>query len=298
MRIPIMMKYTLKLMLFAGLFFSCLAGANYDYAEFIEFAGREVFIPERLGKLKLYKDDYGFHVFKDGEIHEIQNCFCDQLLREISNEQLVKFLGRDKPKIIMLTPEEFDQFNQNNFIEIPEDEMDKRIIQLFGGGYISVNQMDDGEYILHAKVRGPGGVEDGAIAVGVGAGALGVAGVVGGALGVAAASAPIVVTLVPGMIVAAGGTLTAGPAGTILVTYAASGAVFSGAFTGAAAAVATAALPVLITVGGLFVLVKVVRFATRPTDVPTPPTENPPAADRDAAQQAPPAVKVRIVKAL
>lgn len=223
------------------------------------------------------------------------------MLREMSNEQLVKFLGRDNPKIIMLTPEEFDQFNQNDFIEIAEDEIGKRIIQLFSSGYISVNQMDNGEYFLHAKTRLLGGVEgealkDGAVAAGVGAGALGVAGVAGGVLGAAGALTPTVVTLAPGMIIATGATLSAGPAGTILVTIPATGAVFSGAASGAVAAIGAVAAPVLIIVGVSYVFYEVVQFATRPTDVPTPPTQNPPAADRDAAQQAPPAVKVRIVK--
>lgn len=298
MRISIMMKYMLKSMLFAGLFFHCLIGANYDYAEFIEFTRNEVFIPKRLGNIKLYKDDYGFHIFKNSETYDIQNCFCDPWLREMSYEQLVNFLGRDKPKIIMLTPDEFDQFNQNEFIEITEDEIDNRIIQLFNSGYISVNQMDNGEYILHAKIRLMGGIGDEAIAAGAGAGALGVAGAVGGTMGVVGALTPVVGPLVPGMVLTTGATLTAGPTGAIIVTQAASGAVFSGAAMGAATAVAAAAVPVLITVGTLYVAYKVVKFASRPTDIPTPPTENPPAAGMDAARQEAPARKVRIVKAL
>ncbi len=293
-----MMKYTMRSMLVTGLFFFRLVSANYDETEFIEFARSEVFIPERLGDIKLYKDYDGFHIFKDGEIYDVQNCFCDRLLREMSNDRLAKFLGRDKPKIIMLTPEEFDQLNQNEFIEIAEDEIDNRIIQLFSSGYISVNQMDNGEYILHTKTRLLGGVAGEAIVAGAGVGALSVAGVVGGVAGAAAALTPTVVPLVPGMILTTGATLSAGSAGTIMVTLPASGAVFSGAATGAVAVMGAVAVPVLITVGGLFVLVKVVQFATRPTDVPTPPTQNPPGADSDAAQQSIPEVKVRIVKPL
>ena len=109
-----MKKYTLQSILFTGLFFFNLVSTNYDQIEFIEFARNEVFIPERLGHIKLYKDDYGFHIFKDGEIYDIQNCFCDPLLQRMSNEQLVNFLGRNKPKIIILTPEEFSQIDPDD----------------------------------------------------------------------------------------------------------------------------------------------------------------------------------------
>jgi hypothetical protein len=143
--------------LFTGLFFFNTGSAIYDQAEFIEFAKSEVFIPEKLGNIKLYKDDYGFHIFKNGEIYDIQNCFCDPKLQKMSNEQLVNFLGRNKPQIIILTPEEFSQINSNDTIEITGPEKEELINQPFGGGYISVNQMDDGEYILHAKIRCTGG---------------------------------------------------------------------------------------------------------------------------------------------
>ncbi|MFA6535243.1 MAG: hypothetical protein WCS92_03240 [Candidatus Babeliales bacterium] len=152
-RIMVMIKYIFKMIVFSGLFFFGLANASNYCAEIIEFYGREVFIPERLGNIKLYKDSDGFHIFKDGEIYDVQNYFCDPLLRKMSNDQLMKFVGRDKPTIIIMTPEEFSQMNSNDLVEISGDAKDELISQLFSGGYISVNQMDDGEYILRAKMR-------------------------------------------------------------------------------------------------------------------------------------------------
>lgn len=86
MRRTIVKKYALQSILFTGLFFFNLVSANYDKIEFIEFANNEVSIPEKLGNIKLYKDVYGFHVLKDGEIYDVKNCFCDPLLRKMSNE--------------------------------------------------------------------------------------------------------------------------------------------------------------------------------------------------------------------
>ena len=51
-------------------------------------------------KLVNFQEQYHLRVFKDGEIHDIQKYFCDPWLREMSNEQLIGFLGKNKSKII------------------------------------------------------------------------------------------------------------------------------------------------------------------------------------------------------
>ncbi|MFH1254215.1 MAG: hypothetical protein V1646_02165 [bacterium] len=182
-----MKKLILESMVFTGLFFFNLIGTNYKPIEKIEFTGREVFIPEKLGNVKLYKDSNGFHIFKDGEIYDVQNCFCDPLLRKMSDDQLVKFLGRDKPKIIFVNLEDL-QINPDDIVEVTDTKKDTLINQLFGGGYIAVNQMNDGEYILRAKIRLPGGlwgirvgiIVGAIIGVPLGGGYFGIPGAIGG----------------------------------------------------------------------------------------------------------------------
>jgi hypothetical protein len=230
-----MMKYTLQSIVFSSLFFLNLVSANYDQVEFIEFAGNEVFIPEKLGNVKLYKDSDGFHIFKDGEIYDVQNCFCDPLLRKMSDDQLVNFLGRDKPKIIFVNLEDL-QINPDDTVEVTGSKKDTLINQLFGGGYISVNQLNDGEYILHAKIRLPGGrlptwlrvfigtsagLATGAIIGGIGGGGGGAigGGVVGGIVGgVVGWKAPIEADGVKGGIAigAAAGGVVGGAAGGVV----------------------------------------------------------------------------------
>ena len=72
--------------------------ANKESEEYIEFSDHEVFIPQRLGDLKLYKDYDGFHVVKNNEVYDVQNCFCDLMLRKMTNKQLMSFLGRNRLK--------------------------------------------------------------------------------------------------------------------------------------------------------------------------------------------------------
>lgn len=151
------------------LFFS-LAGVSRGPGEVIEFTGNEVFIPARLGKLRLCKDDAGFFIIKDERIYNIQNCFCDSKLLSMSNYELKIFLGRDKPKMHLemhlSTPEEFSQLNLGEMVEVTGAEKDNIISQLReldireldrSSGYIQVNQMDNGEYVLHAQSRLLGG---------------------------------------------------------------------------------------------------------------------------------------------
>ncbi|MFA6263077.1 MAG: hypothetical protein WC630_01370 [Candidatus Babeliales bacterium] len=151
------MKYTLRIPLFVGVLFFNMCFACYSPNEIIEFTQNEVFIPARLGAIKLYKDVNGFHVINNNKICDVQNCFCDPLLRKMSFEQLKKFLCRDKPKMLTLSPDECAHINIDNMIEVTGAEKEQILNQLFSRGYISVNQTDDGEYILRIEHRLLGG---------------------------------------------------------------------------------------------------------------------------------------------
>ena len=154
MKIVIMKKSILHVMsLSITLIFSFLH-ANKESEEYIEFSDHEVFIPQRLGDLKLYKDYDGFHVVKNNEVYDVQNCFCDPMLRKMTNKQLMSFLGRNRSKIIEITPECLDQISEEGIFEITGDEKDMILSQLVSDcGYIAVNQMSDGQYRLELKMR-------------------------------------------------------------------------------------------------------------------------------------------------
>lgn len=146
-----MKKHIVQIMLCAGI----VCGSFLDAK--IEFLNDEVFIPERLDDIKLYKDCGGFHIVKNDQIYDIQNCFCDPILRTMSDEQLMKFLGRGKPKTMMITPEALDQIDTDDLVEITGEEREIFLEALFGSGYVAVSRMDDGEYSLRAKIRLLGG---------------------------------------------------------------------------------------------------------------------------------------------
>lgn len=79
---------------------------------------KSVFIPTDLGKVNLFHGKKGFSVYENDKKHTIQKCFTDKMVRDLSKEQLKAFL------------------------EV---------------GYISINQMNNGEFSLKAKGRINGG---------------------------------------------------------------------------------------------------------------------------------------------
>lgn len=83
--------------------------------------------PSKLGSFDLYHSNNGFYIRKDDQKHSIKKYFTDPMLQGISKRQLQGFLTN---------------------------------------GYLSVNQMNDGEYSLKAKGRVVGG---GAIGAAIGA---------------------------------------------------------------------------------------------------------------------------------
>lgn len=75
-------------------------------------------VPEKLGSLDLYHSKKGFYVRQDDKKYVIKKYFTDPMLQGITKRQLQAFLT---------------------------------------GGYLAINQMDDGEYLLRAKGRIVGG---------------------------------------------------------------------------------------------------------------------------------------------
>ncbi|HVW99596.1 MAG TPA: hypothetical protein VHA52_04020 [Candidatus Babeliaceae bacterium] len=74
--------------------------------------------PQQLGKISLYKDKNKFYILQNNNSHEVKSYWVDRLLRNASAQQLSVFLEQ---------------------------------------GYIAVNQLDNNDFSLKAKVRGLGG---------------------------------------------------------------------------------------------------------------------------------------------
>src|SRR5688572_7327949 len=68
-----------------------------------------IYSETRLGKIELFHDEDGFHVLSDDQLHDIQNCFVDKQLRNISSSDLRKFLGMDKPDIFLIEAGDLDE---------------------------------------------------------------------------------------------------------------------------------------------------------------------------------------------
>jgi len=131
-------------------------------AKSIEVEKNNLFVPSRLGEIKLFHDENGFYILKNDEIHDIQNCFVDKELRNISNNKLAKFLGQGDSEIQRLSPEEFENLdiNSEEMIEITgaeKEEILALVSESSPKAYIAINQMDTGEYSLRLKARVLGG---------------------------------------------------------------------------------------------------------------------------------------------
>lgn len=92
--------------------------SNMSFAGGLELQESSVFVPHNLGSVSLLHDAEGFHAIKNGRAYDVQKCFTDKQLRNVSSEQLREFLKQ---------------------------------------GYIAVNQMSDGEFSLQAHGRLVGG---------------------------------------------------------------------------------------------------------------------------------------------
>lgn len=116
----------------------------------------EVYIPHKLGVESVYHDSEGFHVIKDDLIYDIQNCDCDKEVRGMTDENLCNFLGRNNPKVIHMTQEQFKEYCKTAEeipYKIPQDQAER----IFKTGYLVLDQVGDGIYTLKAKARLNGG---------------------------------------------------------------------------------------------------------------------------------------------
>ena len=173
-----------------------------------------VFVPNRLGSLDLYHSKKGFYVRQNDKKQTIKKHFTDPILRDITKPQLKAFLAN---------------------------------------GYLTINQMEDGEYSLKAKGRMVGGgpilgtiaywvtksICYGTAVGAIGATVIGTGGAIGGAVGGGAFLAGTAVT----------GTAVATTATTAIATTA--GIVTGTVATGASIATGAGLVGATITGAGL-----------------------------------------------
>lgn len=136
----------------------------------VQLEKTDLFVPSRLGDVKVFHNQDGFHVEKDGEIYRVRNCFVDEEIRNISSKKLMQFIGKIKIVEVYGQKVEFERISKKQFKKIAkvesseEIELDARTAEQFFSalnfssiGYIAVNQMNDGEYVLRANIRVLGG---------------------------------------------------------------------------------------------------------------------------------------------
>jgi len=136
----------------------------------IELSESEAFIPKKLGAIRVFHDDGGFKIMKDGQIQEVQNCFVDKEIRNFSNEELGYFLGTIKDveidghvqTLVESSAEDLRSLFQDGYTvtreKLNNEETLKIAALLAESAYVSISEMSGGEYCVHAKTRLPAGI--------------------------------------------------------------------------------------------------------------------------------------------
>ena len=138
---------------------------NNCSAKLVEINNFNTMASSKLGDIKLHHDKHGFCVEQDGELRDVQNCFVDKKIRNLTPEELQIQLGNikkveiDGQKIILerLFPKTDNTVSDVKTICLSEEESKEIISSLSQSAYIQIVEMSDGEFALHFHPRLPGG---------------------------------------------------------------------------------------------------------------------------------------------
>lgn len=114
-----MLKKTIRYFLLVGLLFAGSLKA-------VQLEKTDLFVPSRLGNVKVFHNQDGFHIEKDGEIHSVQNCFVDKEIRNLSQKQLMWFLGKIKIVEVNGQKIEFEKISKKHFKKIAKIDGSKK----------------------------------------------------------------------------------------------------------------------------------------------------------------------------
>ncbi len=134
----------------------------------IQIDRNNLFVPHALGVIKVSHNNNGFSILKDNEIYRVQNCFVDEVIRNITSKQLNYFLGNVRNVMIsggyielrrVFIHSDIEKIsNLGTFTQLSDEESEDIARQLScSTNYLTVSQLDDGEYVIHAKQRLNGG---------------------------------------------------------------------------------------------------------------------------------------------
>ena len=144
---------------------------NNCSAKLVEINNFNTTASPELGNIKLHHNKHGFCVEQDGELLEVQNCFVDKEIRNLTPEALQIQLGNIKKveiagqEIILeklsskIGNKVFNAINESDvkIICLSEEESEKIINTLSQSAYIQIVEMSNGEFALHFHPRLPGG---------------------------------------------------------------------------------------------------------------------------------------------
>jgi len=133
----------------------------------VEINSSNLFIPTSLDGVRLFHDENGFTVVKDGDEFPVKTECLDKELINLSDEDLDFVLGLkakieidgEEQILTRISPELAQKLltSSKELIQFSTEDSEKIVSHLPGNSYLQVFQFSDGEYGLHLHTRLPGG---------------------------------------------------------------------------------------------------------------------------------------------
>ena len=121
----------------------------------IEITGDNLF--SSLEGVQLFHEGNSFIVKTYEGLQEVNAYNIDKSIRNISNEQLETLLGKNNPKVTIISPEQAATMDMSEMREMTQVEREEFLSHAFRSGYITIKQTQDGEYVLQFNQRLLGG---------------------------------------------------------------------------------------------------------------------------------------------
>ncbi len=144
-----------------------LLGFSFFTANSMTLDKSNVRYSSHLGKLKVVHEHGSFKVLKDGQEYEVQNAFVDKEVRSLTDLQLAYFLGNiidvnvgERPfTLYKVSRKQYDLLNLGKFprVDVNKEAMEQMAYEFNKANYISVHQLETGEFMIKSHVRGLGG---------------------------------------------------------------------------------------------------------------------------------------------
>lgn len=133
------------------------------------FTNKEVIFPKSLqGKNpSLFRYNNEFYLSFEGKIVIIDSCYLDEQLRDMTDAQLLSFLGRNRKKVYHISTRDLETIKSNGSIHLTGQDAQDVLALTQTPAYLCVSELSDGHFMLSIRSRMLGGLAPLAFVAGV-----------------------------------------------------------------------------------------------------------------------------------